>query len=165
MPSRAFRRLAVWSLTLFVVWLSLPERFTPLHIAVGVIGSILIALTNLNLKSERDTRVSWWRALAYFPWLFWKILLSGFHISYVILHPKLPIQPQLLKYPTRYGTDSHALLLLGNSITLTPGTITVDAFEGEIEVHALDKASLEAVTSHSLRDRVDAVFPLKEVGR
>ena len=165
MPSRALRRLAFWSLTLFVVWLSLPQRFTPLHIAVGVLGSILIALTNVNVKSVRDSRISWGRALIYFPWLFWKILLSGLHISYVILHPGLPIRPQLLKYPTRYGADSHALLLLGNSITLTPGTITVDAFEGDIEVHALDEKSLEAVTSHSLRDQVDAVFPLKEGGR
>ena len=158
MKRRAVRSLAFWTVVLFAIWLSLPERFTPLHITAGLLGSIFIAWANTDLKRSRSYLVAWGNALLYFPWLFFRILSSGIHICYLVLHPSLPIRPRLLTYRTEFSNNHAALMLLGNSITLTPGTITVEAGDGELVVHALDGKSEGSVTSDRLSDRVSAVF-------
>lgn len=145
-------------MVLFLVWLSLPERFDALHVGIGIVGSFLIALANTDLKTSRKYLINWPKALAYFPWLFVRILASGLRVSYLVLHPRLPIQPQLLNYRTRFDENHAAVMLLGNSITLTPGTVTVEASDGEVVVHALDSESAASVTGHRLRDKVAAVF-------
>ncbi len=158
MQTRAIRRLSFWTLILFLVWLSLPERFDAFHVALGVVGAVFIALVNTDLKSSRKYSIRWSRALLYFPWLFLRILASGLHVSYLILHPRLPIRPRLITYPTNFDDNHAALMLLGNSITLTPGTVTVEAGDGELVVHALDADAAASVTGHRLRDQVAAVF-------
>ena len=61
----------------------------------------------------------------YLPWLLWQVLLSGRHVAYLILHPRLPIDPKLVRYKTSFR-DPAAVVIFGNSITLTPGTITAE---------------------------------------
>jgi multicomponent Na+:H+ antiporter subunit E len=97
----------------------------------------------------------------YVPWLISRILKSGFHVSRLILDPALPIAPVLVQHKTKLSSNGE-LVVLGNSITLTPGTITVEVAPGELLVHALDAASCEELKSGVFDDRVGRLFSVKE---
>lgn len=152
------KRLVYWTAVLFVLWLMLSESFNALHMAVGFSAALLVALLRTDLGAERTYVIRWWRALLYIPWLFSRILVSGVHVSYLILHPRLPIKPVLFRHRADLGSDE-AVLLMGNSITLTPGTVTVEADDEELIVHALDEDSTGDVLSQRLEKMVARVFP------
>ena len=99
-------------------------------------------------------------ALLFIPWLFGRMFVSAVHISYLILHPRLPIKPVLFRHRASLGSEE-AVLLIGNSITLTPGTVTVEADTDELIVHALDEKSTEDVSSQRLERMVLRVFPVE----
>lgn len=157
MRNRSTRRLAFWTLVLFVLWLLLSETFTPAHMVVGLVSALVVAMLNKARSSPRSFTVRWVKALLYFPWLFVRIFLSGLHLSYLILHPRLPIRPRLFPHRVRLGNEQ-AVMLMGNSITLTPGTVTVEAGEGELLVHAMDDKSTEDVATGRLERKVTAIF-------
>ena len=105
----------------------------------------------------------WAAALYFLPWLFTRIFVSGIHLSYLILHPRLPIAPKVLRYRPKFNQET-AIALLGNSITLTPGTLTVEVSEEELLVHAMDEESAEDLSSGRLEERVSRVFVNQEEG-
>ena len=116
----------------------------------------------INPKAAPSTRkFSWLSAIGYMPWLFGRVLKSGFHVSKLILDPALPIKPELLHHKTNLRSDGE-LVVLGNSITLTPGTITIEVAPGELIVHAIDAPSQEDLVSGVLDDKIGRLFPMKE---
>ena len=90
--------------------------------------------------------------------------MSGLHVSRLILHPKLPISPKLIRHKTKLKSDAE-LVVLGNSITLTPGTITVEIAPGELVVHAIDEASSTDITDGILDSRIERLFSTREGAR
>ena len=144
---------------LFALWLSLSATLSPAHVAVGAAIAALVAWLNPALPHMR--RLSWLSILTYQPWLFGRILKSGLHVSRLILHPSMPIAPRLIRREIQLKGDGE-LVVLGNSITLTPGTITVEVSPGEILVHALDEESTEDLMGGALESKVGAVFAPKE---
>ena len=160
MPSRFSARTAAWTLILFLLWLLLSESLNPLHIAVGAVAALTVSLLSGYSRSQRTYSVRWIRALAYFPWLFGHILMSGLRLAYLILHPKLPIKPKLFRYQSTLANDL-AIMLLGNSITLTPGTVTVEASSDELTVHAIDSDSAGDLDLQRLERAVAGVFRSK----
>ncbi len=163
MRNRQTKRLAFWTLVLFLLWLLLSESFRPAHMAVGMASALLVALASKAGSASRVYGVRWSRAILYFPWLFGRIFLSGLHLSYLILHPRLPIKPQLFRHRVRLGNDE-AVMLMGNSITLTPGTVTVEADSEGLIVHAMDEESTLDVVTGRLERKVKAVFSQEEDG-
>ena len=142
---------------LFVLWVSLSASFHPAHLLAGAVFSGAIAWLNpLGLARARGVSIA--AAVAYGPWLFVRILKSGLHVSRLILHPSLPITPRLIRHRTALRSDG-ALVTIGNSITLTPGTITVEAKPGELLVHAIDEPSSQDLVGGVLEDRLSRVFP------
>ena len=142
---------------LFALWIALSASAHPAHLLAGAAVAGGIAWLN-PIGLARVRRVSIGAAIAYAPWLFVRILKSGLHVSRLILHPALPISPRLIRYRTELESDG-ALVTIGNSITLTPGTITVEAKPGELLVHAIDEASSQDLVSGALEDKVRRVFP------
>lgn len=140
---------------LFALWLSLSATLSPAHVVVGAVIAALVAWLNPALPHMR--RLSWTAILAYQPWLFGRILKSGIHVSRLILDPKLPIAPRLIRRETPLKGDGE-LVVLGNSITLTPGTITVEIAPGEVLVHAIDAESGEDLLGGTLENKVQRVF-------
>lgn len=140
---------------LFALWLVLSATYAPAHVIAGAVVASLVAWLNPAFPHMR--RLSWAAAIAYQPWLFARILKSGIHVSRLILDPKLPIAPQLVHHQTKFKTDGE-LVTLGNSITLTPGTITVEVSPGELVVHAIDDASRKEFLDGSFEDRIGRVF-------
>ena len=83
------------------------------------------------------------------------MLLSGRHVAYLILHPRLPIEPALIRYTTGLE-DPVAIVILGNSITLTPGTITADVQGNELTIHAMDAAAASGLAD--MERKIAAAF-------
>ena len=144
---------------LFALWLILSSTFDPVHVAVGAVIAALVAWMNPTLPHMR--RLSWPAAFAYQPWLFGRILKSGLHVSRLILDPKLPIAPELVRHQTSLRTDGE-LVALGNSITLTPGTITVEVAPGELIVHAIDEESRKDLLDGRFEAKISGVFSGQE---
>jgi multicomponent Na+:H+ antiporter subunit E len=101
-------------------------------------------------------RLAW-----YFPWLIGRILKSGLHLSVLILHPALPIDPRMIRHQTSLPEDS-GIVLLGNSITLTPGTLTVEVDGQNLLVHAIDDKSAEDLTGLHFDRKIARVFGGRE---
>ncbi|MEM0955410.1 MAG: Na+/H+ antiporter subunit E [Pseudomonadota bacterium] len=144
------------ALILFALWLSFSATLSPGHVIVGALISGLVAWLNPALPHMR--RLSWPAVLAYQPWLFGRILKSGWHVSRLILHPSLPIKPKLIRHTTPLQSDGE-LVTLGNSITLTPGTVTVEIAPGEVLVHALDEDSTQDLRTGAMETKIRGVFP------
>jgi multicomponent Na+:H+ antiporter subunit E len=147
-----FRQLLPVSLMLFALWTVLSGKFDAFHLTLGAASAVSIALGTHRLlllspyivSAERHPffRFPWLRFLAYLPWLLWQIVLSSLHVAYVVLHPRMPMQPQLIRVRAHLP---HALarLTLATSITLTPGTVTLDTHDDELLVHALTATAAE----------------------
>lgn len=161
MGIRFTSRRALYALVLFALWMLLSESVNPLHVVTGLVAALVIVALNTRAPGSSQYRVRGWQAAIYLPWLLIRILLSGLHLSYLILHPRMPIKPKLFRHPTSLGHES-GIVLLSNSITLTPGTITVEAGDDSVVVHAMDGASAEDVVSDRLERRIAAVFEPRE---
>ena len=119
----------------FIIWLLLTWSLDIQVLVAGLITSILVAfLFHEILFKEHHVfispvRIFWF--LIYVPVFFYYVLKANLDVVYRALHPKMPIKPGIVKIKTTLKTDS-GITALANSITLTPGTLTVDlATEGD----------------------------------
>lgn len=145
---------------LFGLWILLSASFNVAHVVAGAIIAPVVMWLNPGGPPSAN-RLSWLAALRYLPWLIGRILKSGFHVSRLILTPSLPIAPRLLRHQTTLKSDEE-LVVLGNSITLTPGTITVEVAPGELLVHALDETSSADLTDGVLDAKIASMFSARE---
>jgi multicomponent Na+:H+ antiporter subunit E len=143
----------------FLIWLLMSASLNLFHVALGLLAAFGVAWFNTDRSVSRFAilrlRIVW-----YFLWLVGRILQSGFHLSVLILHPALPIDPKLIRYRTKLRKES-GIVLLGNSITLTPGTITVESNSQELVVHAMDDISAADVTSRRFEQQIAGLFAEK----
>lgn len=152
-----YRTLSYKTVAFFAVWLLLSQSYTVFHIALGLLVSFGVALLNTERGKSRLEKIRWLRVLAYVPWLLSRVLQSGIHLSYLILHPRLPIDPKLIRYHTDLKEET-GIVLLGNSITLTPGTITAEVNSNELVVHAMDDDSADDLTSLRMEQKIAGAF-------
>lgn len=131
------------SLFIFLVlfWLLLSGYFTAFLIAAGI-GSALAVVgfaRRMDVVDHEGHPIHLGaRALVYWPWLLKEIVKSAWTVSRIVLDPKLPISPTLVRFKPAQKTDV-GLVIHAQSITLTPGTITIDALPGEFLVHGLTR--------------------------
>jgi multicomponent Na+:H+ antiporter subunit E len=161
MSTASANSLPLRTIALFALWLLFSQSYTAVHMAIGFGVALGVALLNSSELSRSIYRVSWIGLLVYAPWLFSRILASGVHLTYLILHPRLPLDPRIIRYRTQLTGDT-ALTIFGNSITLTPGTVTVEIDSDELEVHALDEASALDITSLRLEKKIADLFTRRE---
>ena len=162
---RSKRALVIEGLFLMGLWLHLSGRFDPFHLALGVGSVLLVMWINAPLKQTRlyigDTfawdRANYWALLAYLPWLGWEILLGSIQVAYLVLHPRMPVEPCLIYFRVNLPNLA-ARVILGNSITLTPGTVTIRIRGNEFVVHALTRASAEGLVHGDMPQRVSRIF-------
>lgn len=142
---------------LFVMWVILSGKFNPFHLGLGLVLSFCVAWVNSGHSPFVPRFRLWGKILWYLPWLFTRIVYSSLHLTKLILHPRLPIRPRLIRYESTLQ-EPPAVVLLGNSITLTPGTITVEINGRVLLVHAMDEVSGEDVTSGRIESKIAEVF-------
>ena len=101
---------------------------------------------------------SWLRTFRYLPWLMWQIVLSNWEVLRLVLSPSLPISPRIISVPHRFADSPYALVTYANSITLTPGTVTIAVDDDEIIVHSLTQAAADGLMTNEMHDKVEAVI-------
>lgn len=159
-----FNRLfnVIYSVSLFVAlylfWLLLSGMFTPFLMSAGV-GSALVVVwfaRRMDVVDAEGHPIHLGpRAFVYWIWLLKEIVKSAWEVSKIILHPKLPISPTLVHFRPTQKTNV-GLVLHANSITLTPGTITIEAHANEFLVHGLTRAAALGVVGSEMDRRVTA---------
>jgi len=144
------------SATLFGFWLALSGNYTNTFFIIGAICAISTAALGVRMAvvdEEGHPIHLFFRALTYWPWLLWEIAKSAINVTAIILSPKLPVSPTLVKIKADQKTGL-GVSIFANSITLTPGTIAVDVVGGEILVHALSKSGAEELEEGTMNRRV-----------
>ncbi|MCE2450304.1 MAG: Na+/H+ antiporter subunit E [Candidatus Latescibacteria bacterium] len=91
--------------------------------------------------------------LRYMPWFLWAIVKSNLDVVRRIVHPRMPLSPRLIRVEASQKTHL-GQVIYANSITLTPGTVSVETDEGIIDVHALTREAAEDVRSGGMDRRV-----------
>lgn len=131
----------------FVTWIVLSGRFDMFHLALGLIASGIVALISTDTLFPtleiRHLPGMWAGFIRYLPWLLGQVFLANLRILYLTFHPRMKelIQPRLITFHSRLKDDM-AILIFANSITLTPGTVTVHvSLLGKYTVHAIDNRS------------------------
>ncbi len=115
----------------------LPGQCTQEYL-VGIVLSFLAALVSYRHLSSRGLRnfslhrILW--VLAYMPVLIWAMIKANLDVAYRVLHPRMPIKPGIVRIRTDLKNPL-AKLVLANSITLTPGTMTLQIMEDRYYIH------------------------------
>ena len=149
------------AMALFVFWVLLSASFEWIHLGLGLICSFAVAWINSGHSPFVPKFRLWLRIILYLPWLFYKIIESSLQLTKLILHPALPIAPQLISVETKLRHRA-AVVLLGNSITLTPGTITAEVDGNNLIVHSMDNVLSEDITSKQIESKIADIFKDEE---
>jgi multicomponent Na+:H+ antiporter subunit E len=124
---------------LATTWMVLSGYFKPLLLTLGVISIVLtvwIARRMRIIDAETVPYLTIPQTLVYFTWLFKEIIKANIAVVRAVLSPDLTVSPTLTRIPTPQKTDI-GKVMFANSITLTPGTVSVDIQDDHILVHAL----------------------------
>ena len=172
-PPRSFglRLLATLPLgfILFGLWLVLSPQRDLFHLTLGALTACVVALLSERLIvqlppiAEPNGRtllwMPWHRFAVYLPWLAVQVVIASLQVTYLLLHPRLRVSPRVLRIRARYP-HTLARLTLANSITLTPGTVTldVDADGDEFLVHALTESAARDLERSTMPDRVSRLY-------
>ena len=148
-----------------VFWLIMSGHYDIMHISFGIFSVLLVLLISYPIRKhlfslgEHSTalKLNLGRLVYYIPWLLWQIVVASLQVAYVVLHPKCPVDPALLRFKTRLGNSS-SKVILGNSITLTPGTITLDIQRDEFLVHSLMDISSTGIIDGTLPGEVAKLY-------
>ena len=143
---------------LLLVWLLITWRLHWQHLLVGAICSWAVAMINRDLllqPAERPLllRITAGKWVQYFWLLLAAIFKANWDVARIVLRPKLEISPSFVRYRTRVSKPLNRLIL-GNSITLTPGTLTVEIAEDTYVVHAITRAAAEDCAEWEMMNRL-----------
>jgi len=147
---------------LFIFWILMSGYFDFFHIPLGIISCTLVAYISHDLLfkdiKSKNKHIEVIRFIKYLPWLLYQIVLANLHVAYLALHPNMPklIDPHIIKFKTKLKKDM-SLVTFANSITLTPGTITVLIKEGYYYVHAIDRFVAESLPG-DMEKRVGHIY-------
>jgi len=144
--------------TLYVFWLLLSGYFTPFLLAAGAGSAVAVVWLahRMDVADVEGHPIHVGGAVfLYWPWLLKEIAKSAWNVTLIILNPKLPISPTLVRFKPLQKTDV-GLVIHANSITLTPGTITVEAGPDEFLVHGITRATAQGCIDSEMDRRVAA---------
>jgi multicomponent Na+:H+ antiporter subunit E len=172
-PSRKARRLFIRNnlvlfALLFGVWLLMSGHYDFFHTFIGLLCSILVVVLNARLnkyfflqdKLWENTPLRIGRLLFYIPWLIYQIGIASLQVAGVVLRRRMPVNPSLVRFKTKLPTQA-ARVILANSITLTPGTITLLLEGDEYLVHSLIDASHSGIVDGTLPGEVAKLYDRK----
>lgn len=153
---RNIRHIINVSLFLFAIWLLWSGHYTPLLLAFGVLSTAFVVslMARVDLIDRETHLVLLKPALfLYTLWLAKEIIKSCLDISRRILSPGLPISPNVVRVKARQRTELGKVTYV-NSITLVPGTVSMDIDGDTITVHALTRENAEELKRGEMGRRV-----------
>jgi multicomponent Na+:H+ antiporter subunit E len=133
-------------LILAISWVLWSGLYKPLVLGLGAFSCVLSAYMGHRMGFFRHQALLTLlpRLPAYWWWLLREIVVSSIDVAGLILKPSLPISPTMVVLKAETQTDV-GQVILGNSITLSPGTVTLDLHEGQLLVHCLTRESARAL--------------------
>ncbi len=155
-------------LALFVLWVLLSGfYYVPLLLGLGVASAVLVVLIarRMDVIDHEGHPVNLsWRALTYWPWLIKEIGLANLDVARVILNPKMPLKIRTLDLK---GSQKSELghVIYGNSITLTPGTVTLLLDKNSLKVHAITETAAQGLLGGDMDRRVTAMEGMGLAGK
>lgn len=152
-------RYVILAVVLMLAWVMWSGYLKPLLLSLGVFSSLLVVYLDYRMRLQ-DTHFLdgrfLLRLLPYWGWLAREVLRSSLEVTRIVLSPKLPISPTVAEFETRC-TLALDQALLGNSITLTPGTLTIQIEDGRFVVHALTEDGARDILAGEMERRVAAL--------
>jgi len=148
------------ALIMFSFWIFLSGEFSIILLLSGLISSLLVSyMSNDLLIGNADMKLGFIRTIRFIrflPWLLWQIVMANIDLALRTLHPKMPINPRLINIKNNLKTDL-GMVILANSITLTPGTVTIDVNEDEFLIHVISEKAANSLILGEMQAKVKKI--------
>ena len=157
--TRPYARILILALLLIVAWVLWSGYLKPLLLGLGAVSCLLTIWIVRRMGYFDDDTFAFhygWRLLGFWAWLGREVVTSSIEVARVVLRPRMDVEPRVVNIDGS-GLEPVDLALLGNSITLTPGTLTLDVHEGRLLVHALTPEGAAALERGEMQRRVAAL--------
>ena len=156
-------------ISLMTFWVIMSGFLDFVHLGLGVLTVAGVMYVNYQLKTHRFfdddmddlSEVRFSRAVYYVFWMIIQIIVAGFHVVGIIVRRKMPIHTTMITFKANLPS-AHARMILGNSISLTPGTLTIEIEGDMFIVHAIDDKSFEGISSDKMPREVLKLFQKEE---
>ncbi|MBM3374499.1 MAG: cation transporter [Betaproteobacteria bacterium] len=139
------------------LWLLWSGLYKPIILGLGLASCLFVVWLVRHLDTVDEESIPAGLTLGVLPywgWLLKEIVVSSLQVTRIVLSPSLPISPTLVKVQSK-ARSQVGRVIFGNSITLTPGTLTTDIDEhGVVSVHALTQEGAEGMAGTDMNDRV-----------
>lgn len=162
------RTTVVHAVVLFAFWFALSGRTDPLFLVTGAVTAIGVTavtrrITAVCLRPDADSvtihRIPFalMRTVGFVLWMAGRILVASVQLARIVLSPKMPLDPCSFRFRTELRSPL-ARTTLTNSISLVPGTLTIDIEGPEILVHALSPHQVDDLVTGRLQNKIAAIF-------
>lgn len=152
-------RVAFTLILFYVAWLLWSGMTKPLLLVLGALSCLLVLLLARRMgffaKEVYSLHLTG-RLLPFWGWLGKELVVANVQVARIVMSPTMRISPTVIKI-TALPKGPVGQAILGNSITLTPGTVTLDDHEGELLVHCLTQEGAEALQQGDMNRRVAAL--------
>ena len=149
------RYILALTFILAALWLAVSGVYKPLILLLGAGSIALVVWLALRMEvvgEEHNPVIYSWRLPLYWAWLMWQIVRANLNVARLILSPR-DIRPRVVTIPTPHHSTV-ARVTYANSVTLTPGTVSLLLTKQELTVHALDTRSVEELEEGTLARRI-----------
>jgi multicomponent Na+:H+ antiporter subunit E len=156
-------RLLRLFLLLLAFWLLLSGRLDAHLVASGAITAAVVTLASAPLlertigSARTHPKVRLLAAVPLTLWVLWRMLLSAVQLARIVLDPRLPPEPGIVRFRTEL-TSPAARTVLSTAITLVPGTMTLEVEGDELTIHSFTPDAVEDIASAELQNRIALVF-------
>ena len=144
-------------ISLAFLWVMLSGHYTPLLLSLGLLSVLIVAIIssrmNLIIFDQPILQLYFIKFIPYGFWLIFQIIKSNIDVCKRILNPKLPISPRLVTVRSSQ-LSNFAKVIYANSITLTPGTISIDLNGSDIKVHSLSKIGVDGLKAGDMDRKI-----------
>jgi len=146
-------------IALYLLWIVLSGYFQPLLLVLGVVSTLIVLFIALRMEVvDRESHPVHLtlRLPLYWLWLLWEIVKSNVVVARLIWSPSLPISPTVFQVPTSQKSQL-GQVVYANSITLTPGTVSMTLENNQVRVHALTEDIAKDLQTGAMDRRVTAL--------
>jgi len=152
-------------LLLFVNWIVLSGKFDAFHLGLGVLSCLIVTILSQDLLYHDRTKglkarlIEAWAFIRYLPWIIWEVVKANLHVLKLAVTQKgyEEMSPRVVTFETYLKTD-FAKFVLANSITLTPGTITMLIRGDVFHVHTMSQFLEDDLLTGAIERKVAEVF-------
>jgi multicomponent Na+:H+ antiporter subunit E len=154
----------ILGVALYAIWLLWSGHYSLLLLSFGAISclTVVVLVRRMGVFEPERQHINLLLPLPlYWPWVLWAIFVANLDIAWRVLHPKLTIAPRVFKVKASQKSEL-GRVIYANSITLTPGTVSLDVEDDTITVHALTEKSASSLQTGEMDRRVTALEFEKE---